>query len=116
MQSKDKCQKSRRNGNSRKSTDRFVGVPVVLERQCQPSAQVLERVPTTSAKDTKMPKDQNVASQTPNAKTRFMRKNRERQPTKRCQGRLKHERESMKAPPNMKTGRSLRTCLSRGVR
>ena len=28
---------------------------------------------------------------------------------------MKHERESRKAPPDMKTGRSLRTCLSRGV-
>ena len=37
MQSRDKCQRSRRNGNSRKFTDRIVDVPVVLERQCQQS-------------------------------------------------------------------------------
>ena len=42
MQSKDKCQRSRRNGNSRKFADRIVDVPVVLKTQCQPNAQVLE--------------------------------------------------------------------------
>ena len=96
MQSKDKCQRSRRNVNSRKFTDRIVDVPVVLKRQCQPSAQVLDQIPTTGAKDAKMQKDPNVspqASQTPSAKTRFTRKSRERQSTKRCQECLKHERE-----------------------
>ena len=92
--SKDNCQRSRRNGNSRKFTDRIVDVPVVLSRQCQPSAQVLDQAPTTGANDAKMQKDPNVsprASQTPSAKTRFKRKSRERQPTKRCQECLKHE-------------------------
>ena len=96
MQSKDKCQRSRRNGNSLKFTDRIVDVPVVLKRQCLPSAQVLDQVPTTGAKDAKMQKDPNVspqASQTPSAKTIFTRKSREREPTKRCQERLRHERE-----------------------
>ena len=37
MLSKNKCQRSRRNGNSRKLTDKIVYVPVVLKRQCQPS-------------------------------------------------------------------------------
>ena len=37
MQRRDKCQRSRRNGNSRKFTDRIVDVPVVLKRQCQSS-------------------------------------------------------------------------------
>ena len=41
MQSKDKCQRSRWNGNSRKFTDRIVDVPVVLKGQSQPNAQVL---------------------------------------------------------------------------
>ena len=53
MQSKDKCQRSRRNGNARKFTDRSMDFPVVLKRQCQPSAQVLDQVPTTCAKDAK---------------------------------------------------------------
>ena len=53
MQNKDKCQRSRRNGHSRKFTDRIVDVPVVLKRQCQPSAQVLDQVPVTGAKDAK---------------------------------------------------------------
>ena len=60
----------------------------MLKRQCQPSAQVLDRIPTTGAKDAKMQKDPNVspqASQTPSAKTRVTRKSRERQPMKRCQ-------------------------------
>ena len=57
MQSKDKCQRSRRKGSSWKFTDRLVDVPVVLKRQCQPSAQVLDEVPTTGAKDTKMEQD-----------------------------------------------------------
>ena len=95
MQSKDKCQGSRTNGNSRKFTDRIVDVPVVLKRQCQPSAQVLERFPTTGVKDTKMQKDPFVspqATQKPSAKTRVTRKSRERQPAKRRQERLKHER------------------------
>ena len=56
MQSKDKCQRSRRNGNSWKFTDRIVDVRVMLKRQCQPSAQVLDRVPTTGAKDAKKQK------------------------------------------------------------
>ena len=93
MQRKDKCQRSRRYGNS--STHRIVEVPVVLKRQCQPSAQVFGRVPTTGAKDAKMQKDPNVgpqAGQTPIAKTRFTRKSRDWQPTKRRQECLKHER------------------------
>ena len=87
-------------------TDRIVEVPVVPERQCQPSAQLLDQVPTTGAKDAKMRKDPNVspqASQTPSAKTRLTMSSRERQPTKRCQKWkcLKYERESEKAPPDM---------------
>ena len=76
-QSKDKCQRSRRNGNSWKFTDKTVDVPVMLERQCQPSAQVFDQVSTTGAKDAKMHKDPHVspqATQTPSAKTRFTRK------------------------------------------
>ena len=88
MQSKDKSQRSRRNGNSRKFTDRIVDVPIVLKRQCQPSAQVFERVPTTGAKDAKMQEDPKVSpqpSQTPSAKTRRLTMSgRERQPMKRC--------------------------------
>ena len=60
-------------GNS-KFTDRIVYVPVMLKRQCQPSAQVLDQVPLTGAKDARMPKDQNVSpqsSQTPSATTRL---------------------------------------------
>ena len=113
MQSKDKCQRSRRNGNSRKFTDRIVDVPVVLKRQCQ---QVLDRTPTTGAKDATMQKDPNVSpqsSQTPSAKTRLKMSSRERQPMKRCQTCLKHERESCKAPPDVQTGRPVHTCLSR---
>ena len=59
MQSKEKCQRSRRYGNSRKFTDRSVVVPVMQERQCQPSAPSpgrAEEVPTTGAKDAKMQK------------------------------------------------------------
>ena len=98
MQRKDKCQRSRRNGYSRKFTDRIVDVPVVLKRQCQPSAQVFDQVPTTGANDTKMQQHPNVspqASQTPSAKTRFgetvpdVRESRERR------------RESEKAPPDV---------------
>ena len=77
-------------------TDRIVDVPVVLKRQCQPSAQVRDRIPTTGAKETKMQKDPNVspqASQTPSAKTILTMSSHERQPTKRCQKCLKHERE-----------------------
>ena len=88
MQSKHKCQRSRRNGNPRKFKEIIIDIPVVLKRQRQPSAQVLDQVPTTGAKDAKMQKDPNVssqASQTPNAKTRLTRQSRERQPTKRCQ-------------------------------
>ena len=62
MQNKDKCQRSRRNGNSRKLTGRIVDVPVVLKRQCHPSAQVLDQVPKTGAKDAKMQKDHNARS------------------------------------------------------
>ena len=104
MQSNDKCQGSRRNGNSRKFTDRIVDVPVMLKEQRQPSAQVLDQVPTTDAKDVKMqedPNDRPQASQTPSAKTRFTRKRRERQPTERRQECLKHERESSIAPPDV---------------
>ena len=57
-QSKYKCQRSKRHGNSQKFTDRIVDVPVVLKRQFQP-AQVLDRaedVPTTDAKDAKVQK------------------------------------------------------------
>ena len=118
MQSNDKSQRSRRNGNSRKFTDRIVDVPVVLKRQCQSNAQVLDRIPTTGAKEATMQNDPNVspqASQTPRAKTRLTRKSLERQPTKRCQECLKHERESSKAPPDVQTSRSVHTCLSRGV-
>ena len=98
MQSKDKCQRSRRNGNSLKFTDKNVDVPVVLERQqCQPSTQVLDRIPTTGAKDATMQKDPNVSpqsNQTPSAKTRLTMSSHELQPTKRRQECLKHERES----------------------
>ena len=114
--SKDKCQRSRRCGNSRKFTDKNLDVPIVLKRQCQPSAQVPDRIPTTDVEDARMQKGQNVspqASQTPRAKTRFTRKSRERQPTKHRQECLKHERD--KAPPDVWTGRSVHTCLSRGV-
>ena len=62
--SKDKCQRSRRNGHSRKFTDRVVEHPFVRKRQRQPSAQVFDQVPTTGAKDAKMLKDPNVSSQT----------------------------------------------------
>ena len=67
---------------------------VVLKRQCQQSAQVLDRIPTTGDKDTKMQKDPNVvpqASQTPSAKTRLTMSSRERQPMTRCQTCVKHE-------------------------
>ena len=88
MQSKDKCQRSRRYGNSRKFTDRMVDVPIVLKRQCQPSAQILKRVPTTG------PNDVNPqSSQTPSAKTKLTMSSRERQPVERCQMCLEHERE-----------------------
>ena len=96
MQSKDKRQRSRRNGISRKFTDSFVDDPIVLKRQWQPSAQVLDRIPTTGAKDATMQKDPNFSpqlSQTPSAKTRLTVSRHERQPTKRCQKCLKHERE-----------------------
>ena len=66
----------------------------------------------------KVQTDPNVApqtGQTPSANTRLTRKSRERQPTKRCQECLKHERESCKAPPYVETNRSVHTCLSRGV-
>ena len=33
--SQDKCQRSRRDGNSRKFTDSIVDVPIMLKRQCQ---------------------------------------------------------------------------------
>ena len=61
MQSRDKCQRSRRNGNSRKFTDRIVDVPVVQKRQCQPSAQVLDHVPTTGAQDAKRSERQSTS-------------------------------------------------------
>ena len=96
MQSKDKCQRSRRYGNSRKFTDRMVDVPIVLKIRCQPSSQIIKRVPTTGAKDTKMQKDPNVnpqSSQTPSAKTRLTMSSRERQPMERCQMCLEHERD-----------------------
>ena len=51
-----------------------------------------------------------VSQQTQSTKRRLTMNSREQHPRKRCQ-----KRESMKAPPDMKTGRSLRTCLSRGV-
>ena len=92
MQNKDKCQRSRRNGNSWKLTDRIVDVPVVLKRQCQPSAQV----PTDRRQGCKAAERsdrQSAIDQTPSAKTRFTRKSRERQPTKRRHECLKHERE-----------------------
>ena len=95
-QNKDQCQKSRKYGNSMKFTDRIAHVPLMLKRQCQPSAQVLDQVPTTGAKDANMPEDQNVSpqsSQTPSATTRLTLSGHERQPTKRCQKCLKHERE-----------------------
>ena len=50
---KDKSQRSRSYGNSRKFSDRSVDVPVVLKRHCQPSAHVFDRIPTTGAKETK---------------------------------------------------------------
>ena len=56
MQNKDKCQRSRKNGNSRKFTDRIVDVPIARKRQCQPNAQVIDQIPTTNAKDAKMQK------------------------------------------------------------
>ena len=96
MQSKDKCQRFRRNGNSRKFTDRIVDVLVMLKRHCQPSAQVLDQVPTTGAKDATMQKEPNVsprANQTPSAKTRLTMSSHERQPVKRRQKCQKHERE-----------------------
>ena len=45
MPSKDKCQRSRRCGNSRKFTDKNLDVPIVLKRQCQPGDQVPDRIP-----------------------------------------------------------------------
>ena len=63
MQSKDKCQRSRSNGNSRKFTDRIVDVPVVPKRQCQPNVQVFNRIPKTVVEDATMQKDPNVSSQ-----------------------------------------------------
>ena len=87
-----------------KFTERIVYVPVMLKRHCQPNAQVLDQVPTTGAKDAKIPKDQNVSpqsSQTPSATTRLTMSSHERQPTKRCQKCLKHERDSSKAPPDV---------------
>ena len=61
MQSKDKCQRYRRNGNSRKFTDRIVDVSVVRKRQCQQSAQVLDQVPTTGAQDAKRSERQSTS-------------------------------------------------------
>ena len=113
MPSKDKCQRSRRCGNSRKFTDKNLDVPIVLNKQCQPSAQVPDRIRTIDVEDARMQNVSPQASQTPRAKTRLTRKSRERQPTKRRQECLKHERD--KAPPDVWTGRSVHTCLSRGV-
>ena len=73
-QSKDMCQGSRRNGNSRKFTDRIVYVPVMLKSQCQPSAQVFDQVPTMQ---------RSQSSQAPSATTRLTMSSHERQPTKR---------------------------------
>ena len=115
MQGKDKCQRSRRYGNSRKFPNRIVDVPVVLKRQCHPIAQVLERVPTTCAKDAKVQKDPNVspqASQTPSAKTRFTRKSRERQPMKGCQRWWRHEREQYDSTRHVDWSISAHTGLS----
>ena len=73
------------------------------KRQCQPSAQVLDQVPTTGAKDAKMHQDPNVSpqtSQTPSAKTRSTRKSRERAADETVPGVLDaRERESYEAPP-----------------
>ena len=118
MQSKDQCHRSRRNGNSREFTDRIVDVPVVLKRQCQPNAQVLDRIPTTVAKDATMQKDPNVSPQSNqmlSAKTRLTMSSHERQPTKRRQECLKQERERVIRLHHVWTGRSVHTCLSRGV-
>ena len=97
-----------------KFTDRIAHVPLMLKKQCQPSAQVLDQVPTTGAKDAKLPEDQNVSpqsSQTPSATTRLTLSGHERQPTKRCQKCLKHERESSMAPPYVKTSRLVHTLV-----
>ena len=54
---------------------------------------------TSVRRSAKKQKSQNVspqASQTPSAKTGFTRQSRERQPAKRCQKCLKHERERVK--------------------
>ena len=76
----------------------------VVENQCQPSAQVFDRIPATDAKDATMQKDPNVSpqsNQTPSAPTRLTRKSHERQPRKRRQECLKHERErAVLAPPD----------------
>ena len=77
-------------------------------------AQVLDQVQTTGVKDAKKIQT-SVHKRFRSAKTRFTKKGRERQQTKRCQKSLKHESESCKAPPDVQTGRSAHTCLSRGV-
>ena len=75
-----------------KFTDIIVDVPVVLMRQCQPSGQVLDRIPTTGAKDTDAREIRtSQASQTPSAMTRLTMSSREWQPIKRCQTSVKHE-------------------------
>ena len=81
-------------------------VPVVLKRHHQPNAQVLDRIPTTGAKDAAMQKDPNVSpqsNQTTSAKTRLTMSSHERKPTKRCQEclKLERERESYKSPPEV---------------
>ena len=87
-----------------------------LRRDCSQSN--VHECETPVRRSAKIRKDPNVSpreSQTPSAKTRLAMSSQERQPTKRCQKCLKHERESKKAPPDVQTGRSVHTYLSRGV-
>ena len=82
--------------------------------KCDSSQSDVHECETPVRRSAKKQKCQNVspqASQTPSAKTRLTMSSQERQPTKRCQKCLKHERESCKAP----TGRSAHTHLRRGV-
>ena len=62
-QSKDKMPKTQKVRKFEEVHRQTVDVPVMLKRQCQPSAQVFDQVPTTGAHDAKMQKDANVSPQ-----------------------------------------------------
>ena len=77
------------------------------------------RIPTTGAKDPTMQKDPNVSPQSnhkPSAKTRLTMSSHERQPTKRFQECLKHERESVLRGSTTRVDRSVSTHMSESRR